>query len=214
MVSHPDSDPALLLPRLMTRLAAIGLPSSDTPPHIAGVPPERHADVLHLMPTEFKQAAVLVPIVQRPEGATILLTERAGHLHRHAGQISFPGGRIEPDDAGPLQAALRETEEEIGLSRAYVQVLGYLAPHWVFTGYSITPVIGLVTPGFELRLHADEVADVFEVPLAHVFDSVNHQSRLRQLGTLSIEVYDIPFGERRIWGATAGILMSLYRLLS
>lgn len=158
-------------------------------------------------------AAVLVPIVEHSEGMTILLTQRATHLKHHPGQISFPGGRIEPEDAGPLEAALRETEEEIGLARDYIRIAGYLEPHIVLTGYWITPVVGFVRPGFALTLDEREVAGTFEVPLDHILDVANHRSRERMLGTTALQVHDIPYGERNIWGATAGILIALYRLL-
>ena len=158
-------------------------------------------------------AAVLVPIVDHPSGLSVLLTQRATHLKHHPGQISFPGGRIEATDGGPLEAALRETEEEIGLSREHVRFVGYLDPHMVITGFWITPVVAFVQPGFELQLDAREVDNTFEVPLEHILDTANHQSRERVLGTTTINVHDIPFGERNIWGATAGILMALYRVL-
>ena len=158
-------------------------------------------------------AAVLVPIVEHPDGLTVLLTQRATHLKHHPGQISFPGGRIEPHDVGPLEAALRETEEEIGLPRDHVQFAGYLDPHLVLTGFWITPVVAFVRPGFSLVLDEREVANAFEVPLDHILDVANHRSRERVLGTTAIQVHDIPFGERNIWGATAGILIALYRLL-
>jgi 8-oxo-dGTP pyrophosphatase MutT (NUDIX family) len=154
-----------------------------------------------------------VPLVQRPDGLSVLFTERASHLRRHPGQISFPGGRIDAGDADPVAAALRETEEEIGLSREHIKVLGYLPPHLVLTGYSIVPVVGFVRPGFTLTLNAGEVADVFETPLTHLLDPAHHEQRERQVGNITARVYDIPYGERRIWGATAGIVMSLYRLL-
>ena len=158
-------------------------------------------------------AAVLVPIVAHAQGMSVLLTQRATHLKHHPGQISFPGGRIEPEDAGPLEAALRETEEEIGLSREHVRFVGYLEPHIVLTGYWITPVVAFVQPGFSLTLDEREVAGTFEVPLDHILDVANHRSRERMLGTTSLQVHDIPYGERNIWGATAGILIALYRLL-
>ena len=158
-------------------------------------------------------AAVLIPIIDHPEGLSVLLTERSSQLRQHAGQISFPGGRIEPTDTGPLEAALRETEEEIGLPREHVSFAGYLDPHLVLTGYWITPVIGFVRPGFELKLDQREVAATFEVPLIHILDRANHRSRARELGGTTVQVYDIPFGEHNIWGATAGMLMTLYRLL-
>lgn len=199
--------------RLIQRLHGTTAPDAQTPFNIAGIPPEQYAQVEHLLPAQRTRAAVLIPIIQRPEGLTVLFTQRATHLRRHAGQISFPGGRMESFDSGPLDTALRETEEEIGLSRQHVQLLGYLPPQLVFTGYCIAPVAGLVTPGFDLQLDASEVAEVFEAPLSHLLDPAHHQSRERQMGTITAQVYDIPYGERRIWGATAGILMSLYRLL-
>lgn len=159
-------------------------------------------------------AAVLVPIVDHEQGLTVLLTHRASHLKNHAGQISFPGGRIEPGDAGPLEAALRETEEEIGLSRQHVTFAGYLDPQLVLTGFWVTPVVAFVQPGFELKLDEREVASTFEVPLAHILDSANHRSRERMLGKTSVRVYDIPYREHHIWGATAGMLMVLYRLIA
>ena len=180
----------------------------------AGVTPETDLAIRQYFPASPIAAAVLVPIVDHPSGLTVLLTERASHLKHHPGQISFPGGRIETSDAGPLEAALRETEEEIGLSREHVQFAGYLDPHMVLSGYWITPVVGFVQPGFELRLDDREVASTFEVPLTHIFDRANHRSRERMLGTVPIRVHDIPFREHNIWGATAGILMALHRLLA
>ena len=159
-------------------------------------------------------AAVLVPIVDHQKGLTVLLTRRSANMRTHAGQISFPGGRIEVSDGGPLEAALRETEEEIGLGREHVTFAGYLEPHLVLTGFWITPVVGFVQPGFKLKLDSREVESTFEVPLDHILDLTNHQSRQRMIGETAVEVYDIPFGEHNIWGATAGILIALYRLLS
>lgn len=159
-------------------------------------------------------AAVLVPIVDHSTGLTVLLTQRASHLKNHPGQISFPGGRIEPRDGGALEAALRETEEEIGLSREHVHVAGYLDPHLVISGYWVTPVVGFVQPGFRLQLDEREVAGTFEVPLEHVLDATNHRPRERMLGDVKLRLHDIPYGEYNIWGATAGILLALYRLLS
>ncbi|HEY7377700.1 MAG TPA: CoA pyrophosphatase [Steroidobacteraceae bacterium] len=180
---------------------------------LAGLPPELTASFHHLIPAQPTRAAVLVPIVDRAEGLTVLLTQRAADLKHHAGQISFPGGRLEPDDASALAAALRETEEEIGLSRRFVEVVGYLPDHLIISGYRVTPVIGFVLPGFTLQLDRTEVTEAFEVPLQFLLDPAHHQARRRQLGEGEIEVYDIPYGERNIWGATAGMLMTLYRLL-
>lgn len=158
-------------------------------------------------------AAVLVPIVDRESGLTVLLTRRASHLKNHAGQVSFPGGRIEPDDLNPVEAALRETQEEIGLAREHITFAGYLEPQLVLSGYWVTPVVSFVRPGFELQLDHQEVDSAFEVPLSFILDPANHRARQRQLGPLSVPVYDLPYEGHNIWGATAGMLMSLYRLL-
>lgn len=158
-------------------------------------------------------AAVLVPLVERDTGLTVLLTQRSSTLKNHAGQISFPGGRIEPTDLNPFEAALRETEEEIGVTREYITFAGYMEPQLVLSGYSVTPVVAFVQPGFQMRLDRREVASAFEVPLSFILDPVNHRSRPRQLGAVTVQVYDIPYDGHHIWGATAGMLMSLYRLL-
>lgn len=159
-------------------------------------------------------AAVLVPIVDREEGLTVLMTRRASQLRHHAGQISFPGGRIEPTDAGPFAAALREAHEEIGLAREHVELAGYLDPQLVVSGYWVTPVVGFVEPGFALTLDAREVESTFEVPLAHILNPANHRPRERALGTTTVRVYEIPFGPYNIWGATAAMLIQLYRVLA
>lgn len=179
----------------------------------AGVTPEMDQAIRRYFPASPTAAAVLVPIVDHPTGLSVLLTQRASHLKHHPGQISFPGGRIEARDAGPLEAALRETEEEIGLSRDHVRFVGYLDPQLVLTGFWITPVVAFVRPGFELVLDAREVASTFEVPLAHILNAANHRWRERMVGDVTIKVHDIPYGEHNIWGATAGILMALYRTL-
>jgi 8-oxo-dGTP pyrophosphatase MutT (NUDIX family) len=164
-------------------------------------------------PANARPAAVLVPLVERP-ALTVLLTQRATQLRNHAGQIAFPGGRIEGSDGSPQAAALREAHEEIGLESSFIQIIGYLPDHVVMTGFRVTPVVGFVRPGFELKLDSREVEDAFEVPLDHVFDPANHRLRLRRSGFTGEDVQfkDIPFGERNIWGATAGMLLTLYRL--
>ncbi len=158
-------------------------------------------------------AAVLVPLVERDAGTTVLLTQRADTLKDHAGQISFPGGRIEPDDVDAWHAALREAHEEIGLSASFVEFAGYLPDHWVGTGFRVTPVVGFVNPAYELRIATAEVHDAFEVPLNYILDAANHRPRTRELFGVSLEVHDIPYGDRVIWGATAGMLLTLRRLL-
>ena len=179
-----------------------------------GLTPEADLAIREYFPSQPRAAAVLVPIVDHSSGLTVLLTERASHLKNHPGQISFPGGRIEPSDGGPLEAALRESEEEIGLPREHVQVVGYLNPYLVISGFWITPVVAFVRPGFVLQADASEVASTFEVPLTHILDAANHQARERVLGNVSIQVHDIPYLQHNIWGATAAVLMSLYRLIS
>ena len=159
-------------------------------------------------------AAVLVPLVERSDELTVLLTQRASQLKNHAGQISFPGGRIEPQDAGPREAALREAHEEIGLEARFVSVVGYLADHILLSGFRVTPVVGFVRPGFELLLDSQEVDDTFEVPLSHVFEPANHRSQHRRFRGShgEMRVWDIQYQGRNIWGATAGMLLNLYRL--
>lgn len=161
------------------------------------------------LPARLTPAAVMVPLVDRPEGLTVLLTRRAAHLKAHAGQISFPGGRVEPGDAGPWEAALREAQEEIGLAPDFASLAGFLRDHLVLTGFLITPAVAFLRPGFELRLDLREVEDAFEVPLEYVLDPANRIARTRVYGGHSFTTYDIPYGERHIWGATATMLMSL-----
>jgi len=180
---------------------------------LAGAPPEVLERIRASLPVRNVPAAVLVPLVERDEGITVLLTQRAATLKDHAGQISFPGGRIEENDADPWEAALREAQEEIGLSARFVEFAGYLPDHWVGTGFRVTPGVGFVNPAYELHIATAEVHDVFEVPLDFILDAENHKGRMRQIGGVMLEVYDIPYGDRNIWGATAGMLLTLRRLL-
>jgi len=158
-------------------------------------------------------ASVLVPLVQRPEGLKVLLTRRTDHLRDHAGQISFPGGRVEPADASLAHAALREATEEVGLPAERVAVLGELAHYETVTGYRVTPIVGWVEPPFVLAPDPVEVADVFEVPLAFLLDPENQQRHFRMLGEVRRDFWAIPYGDRYIWGATAAMLMILDRTL-
>lgn len=156
-----------------------------------------------------RPAAVLVPIVDHPE-PTVLLTQRSAHLPDHPGQISFPGGKIDAGDKNPLEAALREAEEEIGLTREFVEPVGYLDLYMTTRGYRIVPTVARVKPGFKLRLSAAEVDDTFEVPLAFLMAPENHHRQAREWQGMTRTVYAMPFGERNIWGVTAGILRNLY----
>lgn len=159
-------------------------------------------------------AAVLIPLVTRDNGVHIMLTQRAAHLHDHAGQISFPGGRIETSDATPVAAALREAQEETGLPANHVEVLGSMPPYLTATGFSIIPVVSLVTPGFQLAPDAFEVAEVFEVPLSFLMDPANHRLYEARLEDGRVRnYYGMPYGRHFIWGATAGMLRNLYHLL-
>jgi 8-oxo-dGTP pyrophosphatase MutT (NUDIX family) len=158
-------------------------------------------------------AAVLVPLINRSDGLTMLLTQRSADLPDHPGQISFPGGRVEPEDASLAHAALREATEEVGLPAERVDVLGQLATYETVTGYHVTPIVGWVEPPFSLLPDPVEVADVFEVPLTFLLDPANQQRHYRMLGELRRDYWAIPYRERYIWGATAAMLMLLDRTL-
>ncbi|MET0919442.1 MAG: CoA pyrophosphatase [Burkholderiales bacterium] len=159
-------------------------------------------------------ASVLVPIVNRPSGATVLLTQRTAHLADHAGQISFPGGRAEPEDAGPVHTALREAEEEVGLGRNHVEIIGLLADYWTITGYRVTPVVGWIEPPFSLNPDSFEVADVFEVPLDFLMDPARHERHSYEYNGGRRQYFAMPYEGRHIWGATAAIIVNLHRILA
>jgi len=158
-------------------------------------------------------ASVLIPLVQRAAGLTVLLTQRTAHLTDHAGQISFPGGRAEDYDRDAVDTALRESEEEIGLARRHVDVLGALPDYLTGTGYCVTPVVGLVQPPFEVIADPDEVAAIFEVPLAFLMDGLNHQRLSVELPGGRRSFYAMPYEGYYIWGATAGMLRNLFHFL-
>ena len=156
----------------------------------------------------WKPASVLVPLVTHPDMPTVLLTQRTQGLQEHAGQVSFPGGSREQRDRDPVETALRETEEEIGLDRSYVEIAGYLSGYLTITGYAVSPVVGLVHPGFTLKLDPLEVAEVFEVPLAFLADPLNRQVEERQWAGPKVSYYVFNYGQHRIWGATASMLVN------
>lgn len=190
--------------RLRTRLrpAAVARSDYDLSPHLR--PPA---------PAPLRPAAVLVPIVVRAPEFTLLLTHRAEHLAAHGGQVGFPGGRIEDTDASPVAAALREAEEEIGLARAYVEVIGALDTYETGTGFRISPVVALVRPEFSLAIDAREVAGVFEVPLAFLMEPRNHERHRAVWRGKEREFYAMPYDGHYIWGATAGMIVDLYQKL-
>jgi 8-oxo-dGTP pyrophosphatase MutT (NUDIX family) len=161
-----------------------------------------------------RPAAVLVPLIDHKDGMTVLLTQRTAHLSAHAGQISFPGGRIEADDADPVAAALRETEEEVGLPREHVTVIGRLDTYVTGTGFEITPIVGIITPPYPLTIDPSEVAEAFEVPLSYILDPRNHNRTERESAGRTRVFFVLPYQDRNIWGATAGMLVNLAEVLN
>jgi len=181
--------------------------------------PESTGDRIRLHDGPPRPAAVLVPIVAHGGAPTVLLTQRTLHMRQHSGQVAFPGGRCEPADLDPVGTALREAHEEVGLEPGRVEVLGRLPDYLTGTGYQITPVVGLIEPGFAARPDPHEVAAVFEVPLAFLMDPRHHQQRLIEVTGGSRTFWAMPWrggddeDEYFIWGATAAMLRNLYRLL-
>ena len=185
-------------------------------------PPPRHAfsdDDLNpsarMIPEDEapKPAAVLVPLVPRADGLHLLLTERQPHLRRHAGQIAFPGGRIDDGDVDAVAAALRETEEETGIAPAFVEPVGFLDTYLTSTNYRVVPVVAVIRPGFTLKPQEAEVKDIFEVPLAFLMDPAHHARHSRDWQGHTRYYYAMPWQGRYIWGATAGMIRNLYRLM-
>ena len=160
------------------------------------------------------RAAVLVPIVVYPDGMNILLTRRTDHLKDHPGQIGFPGGQVEPQDDGPMQTALREAQEEIGLAPEEVEFGGYLEPHAVVTGFAVTPIVGFIAPAADRKLDEFEVAEVFEVPLAFFLDAENLQRSVRRYRGVEVPLFEYQYEGRRIWGATAHMIHEFIKLIN
>lgn len=203
---------ALAAASLRRRLAA--LPGS-------GFVPEFPGDGGRLFPDrEATAASVLVPLVQRDDALHVLLTERTAHLRDHAGQVSFPGGRAEDHDGHAVETALRETEEEVGLDRTRVEVVGALPPYTTVTNYVVTPIVALVSPPFELRLDTFEVASAFEVPLAFLMNPANHRRHAIEIAGVQRQFLSMPWRDPAdgreffIWGATAAMIRNLYRALA
>jgi 8-oxo-dGTP pyrophosphatase MutT (NUDIX family) len=166
------------------------------------------------VPESWRPAAVLVPLVRRESGMTVLLTQRTDDMPSHAGQIAFPGGRKQVEDSSLVVTALRETEEEVGIDRSFVEVIGPIDTYVTRTGYAVTPVVGFVRPAFTLKPDPREVADIFEVPLAFFLDPANHHVHSRTWQGRERRYYAMPYGERYIWGATAGMLKNLHFVLT
>jgi 8-oxo-dGTP pyrophosphatase MutT (NUDIX family) len=200
-----------LIRQRLRRTAAPGAAEDDW--RLGAVPADVRVELRRYFPQAPTPAAVLVPIVDRGDELTVLLTERASDLRHHAGQISFPGGRIEAADPSVVDAALREASEEIGLAPSSVEVVGLLPDHLIVTGFRVTPVVGFLQPGYQLNLDRREVAAAFEVPLSFVLDPANHVRRRRRFEDHEVELTDLPWGEHNIWGATAGMLLTLYNVL-
>jgi 8-oxo-dGTP pyrophosphatase MutT (NUDIX family) len=188
------------------------IPAGLTDPSLVPASGDRGTDrMLEILAREqpIRPAAVLVPVVDHPQ-PTVLLTQRSAHLNDHAGQISFPGGKIDATDVSPLDTALREAEEEVGLNREFIEPIGYLDLYGTSFGFRILPAVALVKPGFKLRINHSEVDDSFEVPLAFLMNPANHQTHSKEFRGVERTYYAMPYEERYIWGATAGILRVLY----
>lgn len=196
-------------PELIRRRFEATQPPTDFSPRraLGDLPPG------FLPPRPWRPASVLLPLVTHPAEPTVLLTRRTDRLQDHAGQVSFPGGGREPQDADAIVTALRETEEEIGLPRGQVEVAGYLRGYLTVSGYAVTPVVGLVPPGFSLKPDPLEVAEIFEVPLSFLADPANRHIESRTLGGENVGFYVFQYLEHRVWGATAAMLVNFLEAL-
>ena len=197
--------------RLSLELDAASLDPDGIPPH--GDHRLNPLSIPLALATGARPAAVLVGLVAHADEVRVLLTQRASALRVHSGQIAFPGGKIDATDATPAAAALREAHEEVGLAAVGVEPIGYLEPYLTGTGYRVIPVVARITPPLHLEINHEEVEDAFEVPLSFLMDEANHELRSREWRGTTRHFYAMPYGERDIWGATAGILRNLYERL-
>lgn len=200
-------EPGALASWLLPALHSLAEPPAERPWNL------HELDGLPL-PLQASPAAVLVGIIPRPTGAGVLLTRRNERMRQHAGQVSFPGGRIEPADASPAAAALREAHEEVGLDAGQARALGYLDPLLTITGYRVLPLLALIDPGFVARPDPSEVAEVFEVPLSLLLDPASLEQVELRFGGLSRHVFQYRYEQQRIWGVTASILFNLRQRLA
>jgi 8-oxo-dGTP pyrophosphatase MutT (NUDIX family) len=206
----PDPDELRL--RLRSALAHT-TPGDDAEISLGGLSKAETQRLRHLLPESLKPAAVLVPILDRPEGLSLLLTQRSAGLRHHAGQVAFPGGRVEASDRDAVATALREAEEEIGLRPERVEVLGCLNDHVILTGFRVTPVVAFIHTEAELALDPSEVHSVFEMPLAKALDFRRYHAKSWSHHGETVHFFELYHARRRVWGATAGMIASLARLL-
>jgi 8-oxo-dGTP pyrophosphatase MutT (NUDIX family) len=212
MPPRPKAD-QVTAEHIRQRLAGTQMPEDPLAvimPPGSGAWPE---DLRRKMCENLKPAGILIPIIERADSLSVLLTQRSADLANHAGQISFPGGRMESADADITRTALRETHEEVGIRPDQVDVAGYLPPMLTVTGYAVTPIVGLVQAGFTLTLDENEVEFAFEVPLPFLLDSKNQQSCHRELRGVIVPIVEFNYGSRRIWGATANILVEFRKII-
>ena len=200
-----------IVQKLSARQLAIASGALVPPPYVGS---DFALNDLDVPPTELRAAAVHVPLVDRDSVLSVLLTQRTEDMPSHAGQIAFPGGRKQAEDASLVVTALRETEEEVGIDRSFVEVVGPIDTYVTRTGYAVTPIIGFVRPAFTLKRDPREVADIFEVPLDFFLDPANHHVHSRTWQGRERRYYAMPYGERYVWGATAGMIKNLYHILA